>query len=173
MDQLSPLIPETRERERSGPGALYRFTMAIVGVAALAAALAGGYRLGHSEWLLPEWVPADVAMLLRGKVATTVPAGAVVYYRDPDGKPAYSAEPLKTPDGRDYASVRASEEVSFDEKPAHEGHGASREAISPSSARKILYYRNPMGLPDTSPVPKKDSMGMDYIPVHEDETDDG
>ena len=31
--------------------------------------------------------------------------------------------------------------------------------------RKILYYRNPMGLPDTSPVPKKDPMGMDYIPV--------
>ena len=24
-----------------------------------------------------------------------------------------------------------------------------------------------MGLPDTSPVPKKDSMGMDYIPVYE------
>lgn len=33
-------------------------------------------------------------------------------------------------------------------------------------ARKILYYRNPMGLPDTSPVPKKDAMGMDYIPVY-------
>jgi Cu(I)/Ag(I) efflux system membrane fusion protein len=32
---------------------------------------------------------------------------------------------------------------------------------------KILYYRNPMGLADTSPVPKKDSMGMDYIPVYE------
>jgi Cu(I)/Ag(I) efflux system membrane fusion protein len=32
--------------------------------------------------------------------------------------------------------------------------------------RKLLYYRNPMGLPDTSPVPKKDSMGMDYIPVY-------
>ena len=30
---------------------------------------------------------------------------------------------------------------------------------------KILYYRNPMGLPDTSPVPKKDPMGMDYVPV--------
>ena len=26
-----------------------------------------------------------------------------------------------------------------------------------------------MGLPDTSPVPKKDSMGMDYIPVYEGE----
>jgi Cu(I)/Ag(I) efflux system membrane fusion protein len=35
--------------------------------------------------------------------------------------------------------------------------------------RKILYYRNPMGLPDTSPMPKKDSMGMDYIPVYQDE----
>jgi Cu(I)/Ag(I) efflux system membrane fusion protein len=34
---------------------------------------------------------------------------------------------------------------------------------------KILYYRNPMGLPDTSPTPKKDSMGMDYIPVYEGE----
>lgn len=32
--------------------------------------------------------------------------------------------------------------------------------------RKLLYYRNPMGLPDTSPVPKKDSMGMDYVPVY-------
>ena len=31
--------------------------------------------------------------------------------------------------------------------------------------RQVLYYRNPMGLPDTSPVPKKDSMGMDYIAV--------
>src|SRR5512143_1088720 len=38
-----------------------------------------------------------------------------------------------------------------------------------SGKGKILYYRNPMGLPDTSPVPKKDQMGMDYIPVYADE----
>ena len=31
---------------------------------------------------------------------------------------------------------------------------------------EILYYKHPMGKPDTSPVPKKDSMGMDYIPVY-------
>jgi len=37
------------------------------------------------------------------------------------------------------------------------------------SARKILFYRNPMGLPDTSPTPKLDSMGMDYLPVYEGE----
>ena len=33
--------------------------------------------------------------------------------------------------------------------------------------RRIAYFRNPMGLPDTSPTPKKDSMGMDYIAVYE------
>jgi Cu(I)/Ag(I) efflux system membrane fusion protein len=36
-------------------------------------------------------------------------------------------------------------------------------------ARQPLYYRNPMGLPDTSPVPKKDPMGMDYVPVYAEE----
>lgn len=41
-----------------------------------------------------------------------------------------------------------------------------------SPERKILYYRNPMGAPDTSPVPKKDSMGMDYIPVYADEQEE-
>ncbi len=40
---------------------------------------------------------------------------------------------------------------------------------APNPNRKILYYRNPMGLPDTSPVPKQDSMGMDYVPVYADE----
>ena len=48
-------------------------------------------------------------------------------------------------------------------------------AATGASGKKLLYYRNPMGLPDTSPVPKKDSMGMDYIPVYEgeDESDAG
>src|SRR3984957_3624978 len=50
---------------------------------------------------------------------------------------------------------------------------AAQEAAA-SKPRSIKYYRNPMGLPDTSPTPKKDSMGMDYIAVHEgDDTDDG
>jgi Cu(I)/Ag(I) efflux system membrane fusion protein len=46
-------------------------------------------------------------------------------------------------------------------------------ASSEPKERKILYYRNPMGLPDTSPVPKKDWMGMDFIPVYEGEEEDG
>ncbi|MBI4741886.1 MAG: efflux RND transporter periplasmic adaptor subunit [Betaproteobacteria bacterium] len=40
---------------------------------------------------------------------------------------------------------------------------------SAKPAKKLLYYRNPMGLPDTSPAPKKDPMGMDYIPVYQGE----
>ncbi len=32
---------------------------------------------------------------------------------------------------------------------------------------KILHYRNPMNPTVTSPVPMKDSMGMDYVPVYE------
>ena len=42
---------------------------------------------------------------------------------------------------------------------------ATPQAAAPQ-ARKVLYYRNAMGLPDTSPVPKKDPMGMDYVPVY-------
>ncbi|MDR1276007.1 MAG: efflux RND transporter periplasmic adaptor subunit [Candidatus Accumulibacter sp.] len=58
-------------------------------------------------------------------------------------------------------------------KGAHRNESASAEAPGTPRAgsRKILYYRNPMGLADTSPVPKKDPMGMDYIAVHEGDDD--
>ena len=46
---------------------------------------------------------------------------------------------------------------------------ATPSAAPAPKARKLLYYRNPMGLADTSPQPKKDSMGMDYIAVYEGE----
>jgi RND family efflux transporter MFP subunit len=49
---------------------------------------------------------------------------------------------------------------------------AAAASDAKGGARKILYYRNPMGLPDTSPVPKKDPMGMDYIAVYEGEDQD-
>src|SRR5687768_6417189 len=32
---------------------------------------------------------------------------------------------------------------------------------------EVLFYRDPMGLPEISTEPKKDSMGMDYIPIYE------
>lgn len=50
---------------------------------------------------------------------------------------------------------------------------ASRKPVAPQAAAaaakqapKILYYRNPMGAADISATPKKDEMGMDYLPVY-------
>ncbi|MFN3960661.1 MAG: efflux RND transporter periplasmic adaptor subunit [Parvularculaceae bacterium] len=42
---------------------------------------------------------------------------------------------------------------------------SGKKANSPERG-EILYYRDPMGGALTSPVPKKDPMGMDYIPVY-------
>ncbi len=43
-------------------------------------------------------------------------------------------------------------------------NGAAKE-----NTGKALYYRNPMNPQITSPVPMKDSMGMDYVPVYAEE----
>ena len=48
--------------------------------------------------------------------------------------------------------------------------GAATGAAGP---RRILHYRNPMDLSVTSPVPMKDEMGMDYLPVYSDEVSAG
>jgi len=52
---------------------------------------------------------------------------------------------------------------------------AAGPSTGPCNGKPAKLYRNPMGAPDTSPVPKKDSMGMDYIPVCEapEESQDG
>jgi Cu(I)/Ag(I) efflux system membrane fusion protein len=55
---------------------------------------------------------------------------------------------------------------------AHDGLSATASAPVAAPQRKLLYYRNPMGLADTSPTPKKDPMGMDYIAVYEGEEKD-
>ena len=64
--------------------------------------------------------------------------------------------------------------LSLDARAAGDAAPASSPATTAAAPgeRVILYYRNPMGLPDTSPEPKKDSMGMDYIPVYADEQGD-
>ncbi|EIZ87191.1 RND family efflux transporter MFP subunit [Methylobacterium sp. GXF4] len=117
-------------------------------------------------------------------------SGPVVYYRDPDGKPAYSLAPMATGDGREFRAVHASEDVRFDGEDAEAGampaevtgkdmtgHDMGQGGMAAGAAgpgnRRVLYYRNPMGLPDTSPVPKKDSMGMNYIPVYAGEDEGG
>ena len=133
-----------------------RAVLACTGVALIAAAGAGLVATGGRS-------PARAIIT----AAVAAEHSAPLYYQDPDGKPDYSPTPKKTSDGRDDIAVPA------------DASAASGKAPAPTSAsraadRKIKYYRNPMGLPDTSPVPKKDSMGMDYIAVFDgDEPDDG
>jgi membrane fusion protein, copper/silver efflux system len=131
-----------------------------VTVAALIAAAGGALVVGRAPH--QPAVPSNMTIATPAAAST----GEPIYYQDPDGKPSYSLTPMKTPDGRDYRAVPASADVSFEE-------ASAPEAAAPMQ-RKIKYYRNPMGLPDMSPTPKKDSMGMDYIAVYEDEdSDDG
>jgi Cu(I)/Ag(I) efflux system membrane fusion protein len=138
-----------------------RLAWSVLVLAATSAVGIGGYRVGQYGLALPS-MTATAADRVSGR-------GPVIYYQDPDRKPFYSATPKSTPDGRPWRAVHADEDVNFDS----EGKAEPKAAAEASSGRKILYYRNPMGLPDISRVPKKDAMGMDYIPVYEGEEEDG
>jgi membrane fusion protein, copper/silver efflux system len=135
-------------------------------VSAILAAGVAGLAIGRSNGPLPGWLDGILAATAKQSPARSAATGAVIYYRDPDGLPDYSLTPKKTSAGKDYLAVRASEDVSFEQQ-------APETTTAKGGDRgKIRYYRNPMGLPDTSPTPKKDSMGMDYLPVYEGEQDD-
>jgi membrane fusion protein, copper/silver efflux system len=120
------------------------------------AGAAGGYWYARLPGGVPSVAPETTAAASERKI---------LYYRDPSGAPYWSAEPKQDAGGRDYLPVYEDEEVSFEPS-------GKNPAAAAGGSRKILYYRNPMGLPDTSPVPKKDWMGMDYIPVYEGEKQD-
>jgi len=49
------------------------------------------------------------------------------------------------------------------------GQKVEAPALATAGGAKVLYYRNPMNAAVTSPVPAKDNMGMDYIPVYADQ----
>ncbi|MDB5660463.1 MAG: efflux transporter periplasmic adaptor subunit [Cypionkella sp.] len=149
----------------------------IAGSAGFAGIWAGDQRVAPAD--ISALVKASVARLFGGDaeamastsletVSMAVPKGAVIYYRHPD-QAAYSATLMKAPDGRDYQAVLASQDVSFD--PA--AKPAATAPVAADAEKRILNYRNPMGLPDTSPTPKKDSMGMDYLPVYDGDEADG
>lgn len=130
-------------------------TLRLLTIFALGGGLALGFHwsLNASGWL------ADISPAAAAADRTPL------YYRDPGGAPLWSAGPKKDDRGRDYVPVYD------DERAVAETSKPKQQA---DSARKILYYRNPMGLPDTSPVPKKDSMGMNYVPVYDgDDIEDG
>ncbi len=144
--------------------------LALVAGAAGWAGLAAGERgitvaalVNLAGMQIASWQGTEAAVR-PGVMQQTAPLGQVIYFRHPDGVLEWSGEPKKTADGRDFLPVLAREDVSFDPEMI---------AAVPEAEQTVLYYRNPMGLPDTSPVPKQDSMGMDYIPVYAGKANDG
>jgi Cu(I)/Ag(I) efflux system membrane fusion protein len=119
------------------------FALAFGGAALVIIGAGAGYWFRTSQSGKPVAMP----------IASPAPAARTpLYYQDPA---------KKTADGRGFKPVYGDAEP------------AAPLASGVPVQKKIVYYRNPMGLPDTSPVPKKDSMGMDYIPVHEGEDESG
>jgi Cu(I)/Ag(I) efflux system membrane fusion protein len=123
----------------------------------VAGGMGAGYwyaRSGYSQPMPPIAAPG----------ADAAPSRTIAYYQDPSGKPDFSPEPKKDAEGRDYVPV-------YDDA-ADTPAPIAAASPPPTGDRKVLYYRNPMGLPDTSPTPKKDSMGMAYLPVYADAAGD-
>jgi Cu(I)/Ag(I) efflux system membrane fusion protein len=130
-----------------------RLGPALLVAIAAAAGAAGGYWYAQRQ--------AGMSTLSLNAEPAAAADRTILYYRDPTGAPFWSATPKKDAQGRDYLPVYGDDEPAAGPKP--------NMPQAASAKRKIRFYRNPMGLPDTSPVPKKDSMGMDYIPVYEDD----
>ncbi len=84
---------------------------------------------------------------------------------------ADSAKTAGSPAGMGPDNTRASRSGSPGTTGAAPLPGSRSTSASPSTKgpRRILYYRSPMDPSVTSPVPAKDQMGMDYVPVYPDE----
>jgi Cu(I)/Ag(I) efflux system membrane fusion protein len=133
----------------------------IGGVFAATILLASGVGAGY--WYAQSGRSRTMPPIAASTTATP-PSRAIAYYQDPTGKPDFSPAPKKDADGRDYLPV-------YEDA----GETAAAQTPQPTAAigdRKVLYYRNPMGLTDMSPTPKKDSMGMAYLPVYAGAADD-
>jgi Cu(I)/Ag(I) efflux system membrane fusion protein len=117
-----------------------RVIIAGIAVAALTAAAGGGFMAlrGHLH-------STETALV---SPALAQSSEEPIYFQDPDGRPFYSLTPKKTSDGRDYRAVPAGADLSFEDEPA------AAPAPVAATDRKIKFYRNPMGLADTSPTPK-------------------
>lgn len=140
----------------------------LVAASLVVVAGGGGYWLGRSGSDRPTIGGTDPAGTpVSHPVSGPAGGGTIAYYQDPTGKPDYSPTPRKDAEGRDFVAVYADDGAQSVAAPASPAPAGS------APRGRILYYRNPMGLADTSPVPKKDPMGMDYVPVYEGDDEGG
>jgi hypothetical protein len=141
---------ETQGSEPSADPEPHRSSRRLV-VVVLAAVMAGVGLGGAGVWL---------AMHGHGTAAESAPAAAAA-----KKAPLYQCpmHPTITSDHPGDCPICGMKLV-----PVASAAGERGPAAKPG-ARKIALYRSPMDPKQTSPVPRKDEMGMDYVPVYEDE----
>jgi hypothetical protein len=126
----------------------------------------------HRSAVAPEDTHASIGGVELGAasfdVALPMDPGSYVIEASSPGRAARSY-PVELHEG-DHAQV----EIEPGEPQAAAGTPAvAGTAASATGPRRILHYRNPMDPSVTSPVPMKDGMGMDYVPVYSDEVSAG
>lgn len=100
--------------------------------------------------------------------AIAAPAGALLatFFRPSASAPQQAASQYHCPMHPSIVSERPGEcPICGMQLVKLEGPGAQPA----TSERKVLFYRSPMDPQQTSPEPATDSMGMDYLPVYEDD----
>lgn len=114
-----------------------------------------------------------IAAIALAAIAVALLAGGCGKDEDGDARTAEAGQ-YYCPMHPDYVSDRPGDcpicnmslvpvEATPEEAAAAHGGGAA------DGEREVLFYRNPMDPSITSPVPMKDEMGMDYVPVYRDE----
>ncbi len=98
-------------------------------------------------------------------VSSSNSSGHPLFYRNPMNPAVTSPVPTKDNMGMDYVPVYADD---YKDVGGRATQGAVAEDNTPAQ-HKILFYRNSMNPSVTSPIPAKDAMGMDYIPVYADD----
>ena len=90
-----------------------RSASVILTVSAILAAAVGGLVVGRSNGQVSGWISAVLPAAAKQDAVNSEAAGPIIYYRDPDGQPAYSPVLKKTSAGKAFLSVHSNEDVNF------------------------------------------------------------
>jgi Cu(I)/Ag(I) efflux system membrane fusion protein len=105
---------------------------------------------------------AALAIMIARPAVPTGPAGATA-----DAEYACPMHPTIVQDHAGECPICGMALVKRDRGPA------PSPAADAAGPRRIVGYRSPMDPRQTSPVPRQDSMGMDYLPIYDDELGGG
>jgi multidrug efflux pump subunit AcrA (membrane-fusion protein) len=117
----------------------------------------------------PTWLTETLNLLAKRSATTTEPSGATHtgrLYQCSMHPQIVSHEPGLCP-------ICRMQLTPVEDAGAHGADATARSPAAPVGKRTILFYRHPMRADVTSPVPAKDEMGMDYVPVYAEDVSPG